>query len=230
MPGWDTIYPEKRVVTLILDPWEAQELLDQALSEGRRIGERTVMGMPMIAFGDTLQHGPAEAEPAPQTDDLEAWNRLGRPQNRKPSGGAGEEQCVASNAVSAGHRDTPGNPPEPANNKIAILPVIRRERIPDATPETKSVPPAKVLGNRRSILDEKPPAASEPATARPQKRFNKAKGKWERPGAISDVDRALIDQAIAQGRVTKCPDFKHSVKPGELLPGEGWRRGKKKRN
>jgi hypothetical protein len=228
MPGWNEIYPEKRVVTLILDPFEAEELLDQALSEGRRIGERTVMGMPMIAFGDTLQGGPAEVEPDPEPNDLEAWNRLGRRQVCKPADGDGQEKDVASDAVSTTDRDAQENPREPGDNTIAILPVVRRERLPEPAPETKCEQPSKSRSDRRSILDEKPAAAAEPATVRPQKRFNKAKGKWERPGAISDGDRALIDQAIAQGRVTKCPDFKHSVEPGELLPGEGWRRGKKK--
>lgn len=62
--GWGRIYPNKRIVTLILDPVEAEELLDQALSEGRRIGERTVMGMPMIAFGEP-RHGREEASLRP---------------------------------------------------------------------------------------------------------------------------------------------------------------------
>lgn len=229
MPGWDEIYPDKRVIALILDPFEAEKLLDQALSEGRRIGERTVLGMPMIAFGRVADDEPSAPAADTRSGDLEAWNRLGRKTAPKTSPDErGKPDAVPVSGDRTGE-PTDEKPPRPADNKIAILPVIRRERLPDPAPETGSSSPADASGERRSILDEAPPASTEPAAASPQKRLNKARGKWERSGAISATDRALIDEAIAKGRVTKCPDYKHSVEPGELLPGEGWRKGKRKR-
>ena len=48
---------------------------------------------------------------------------------------------------------------------------------------------------------------------------------------VKEVDpdlRAQIDTAVAAGKVTKCPPCKHSVEPGQLLPGEGWPKKRKR--
>ncbi|WP_375588000.1 hypothetical protein ABWH89_11255 [Hoeflea alexandrii] len=233
--GWDRIYPDKRIITLILDPFEAEELLDQALSEGKRIGERTIMGLPMIVAGECAIEPDADNEPDETAEvsnrsDLDAWKALGRKRE----------------LVSDGQAQRP-------DEKVVILPVVRREPLPaEAAPAPPPSPkvkeakpsaadawtpfktkPAQLPGNhrKRSVLDEVPPHA--PAALNPpepQRRFNKAKNRWEQRGTVSAGDRALIDEAIAQGRVTKCPDFKHSVEPGQLLPGEGWRKGKGKKD
>ena len=240
MAGWDKIYPDKRIITLILDPFEAEELLDQALSEGKRIGERTIMGMPMIAFGDCAvepESGERRAASGKPVDpvDLDNWRALGR---------------------KIEHETAP--PAARPEENVVILPVVRREKLPekpaDPTPPTPPTQPAPEPlapspkppvadtwspfktkarqqthpAHRRSILEESPPRDPPLSAAEPKRRFNKAKKKWESRGRVSEADRALIDEAIAQGRVTKCPDFKHSVEPGELLPGEGWRKGKKR--
>lgn len=228
MAGWDEIYPDKRIVTLILDPLEAEQLLDQARSEGKRIGERTIMGMPMIAFGDsatepeTHDQRPANKKPVDPVD-LDNWRALGRKLEHKAE-------------------TTTDQPDE----KVVILPVVRREPLPDnPTPPAPCTPaslapapkppvadtwsPFKANIHRRSILEETPPRDPPPPPDEPKRRFNKGRNKWENRGKVSDADRALIDEAIANGRITRCPDFKHSVEPGQLLPGEGWRKGKKAR-
>lgn len=208
--GWERIYPGKRIVTLILDPFEAEELLGQALAEGRRIGERTVLGMPMIAFSEPRDGagGDARSVAGRPVDpvDLDNWRALGRGVEHHPDGQTPEPDDKPD--------DKPENKPD---NKVVILPVIRREPLPDKPQE----PPAAEPPVARQLADPPQPPA------RPKRQATAVGSKRESSKRISAADQALIDEAIAQGRVTKCPDFKHSVEPGQLLPGEGWRKGKK---
>ncbi|MCI5076813.1 hypothetical protein [Oricola sp.] len=172
---WTDAYPGRRIVTLVLDLAQETELLGQAADEGRLIAPGTVLGMPKIA-----------------RDPQEEWASMPmQPINDNPS-------SEAVPAATPGANTSAETAPDP---KIAILPVVRRESMPaDETP----APAREPRFDDRSPLAEKPPRRQDPPRE-PERRFNPTKRCWERRGTITGQDLELVETAVAEGRVTKCP-------------------------
>ena len=189
--SWKDVYPGARMVTLVLDAFEAAELLDQAREEGRLIAPDTVRGMPAIAFADV---GPEQPDEQKGTDDEEAAEEAA-PQ-------------VAVEPESEGEGSDENDLPEAAETRRP-LPASPRHGGGD-----RSIGGRGVAGPDRTAPAKLMPPTPRPAPAIGLKR-------------LSPADQALIDAAIAEGRVTKCPPMKHSVPPGQLLPCEEKRWGKR---
>lgn len=210
---WRSVYPGTVQVTMVLDPFEAAELLDQAAAERRIIASNTVRGMPAIVFGP-------EIEPAEETDDEEA-QEAGQ---EHPPQADPDEQAEAT-AAGDGPEDGTGSAVQPASllgsdggaggrgfngdPKIAILPVVRREPIADTPADRGDDHDDTPRFDARSPLAGKPPRRAEPPRE-PDYRYFTGKGRVKR-GEITADDQKLIEEAVAAGRVTKCPPFKHAL-------------------
>lgn len=83
---------------------------------------------------------------------------------------------------------------------------------PRPSPAARPATPAASGGGIRALAR---PAADPPSATLRQ---------------VDPTTRALIDRAIADGRVTRCPPCKHSVEPGAPDPSFDWRtRGRRRR-
>ena len=215
---WRLVYPRSRIVTLILDPEEARELLAQAADEGRVVSRGVVRGMPAIAFSERVLPAPDNGNSF-DMDEVEDDEEDGA-----EAAGAGPIQR-AGDAGPDHVADRPADGPEP-KGAVLLFTGVWREPI-KATDEAVSKAPSKALRTdpeprfpAGSILAEQPPRRDrEPAE--PEYRYFPNKGKVKR-GTISAEDRKLVDQALAEGRVTKCPPGHSRAEYAPAPGGDEW--------
>lgn len=226
--SWADVWPGTRVITLVLDEFEAEQLIDQAREEGRLVGRDVIRGMPAIAFGDPSPAGGQMrafddgAPPLRRPDDpadLDAWHGLGRSIEAEtvgkppaaaarvpPEPVAGEPSRLAPSQPEAakGGSWAPSKPSvEPAGQKIIIFPGIRRERLP----EPPAVKPAPLRQGDRPVLPAEPKEDNPPAAIK----------------AVDPATRAMIDEAVNAGRVTKCPPRTFAIDANDPA-GVTWKR------
>lgn len=227
--SWADVWPGARVITLVLDEFEAEQLIDQAREEGRLVGRDVIRGMPAIAFSDPVPAGPKTpafddgapplhrpADPA----DLDAWHGLGRSieaetAGKPPAGAAmalpepepatpAPSRPEAPLKAAKGSSIAPSKPSEePSGPRIIIFPGVRRERLP----EPPAVKPAPLRQGDRPVLPAEPKEDNPPAAIK----------------AVDPATRAMIDEAVNAGRVTKCPPRTYAIDANDP-DGAAWKR------
>jgi phage FluMu protein Com len=118
----------------------------------------------------------------------------------------------------------PRRPDPRPDPKVVILPVVRRERPALEGPPAWN-PAAELLflaDARRSVFDEQPPAR-EPERREPEWRYFRGRGRVRR-GEVTAADLALVREAVAAGRITRCPPCTFALDAAEETAAHAWRK------
>lgn len=118
----------------------------------------------------------------------------------------------------------------PESLKGEPLPTLTITAKPDISPETKAVLVKTAEKAAAQFKAGKRGKAANPTPCRDDGPvvFTEKRPIREEPNTVAKkvdpADRALIDQAIAAGRVKKCPAYTFSTPAGEVPPEYQWKR------